>query len=59
MDRSTWLGQMTVGAVEDLLSRAEAAGDMDLVAICEDALECDRAAQTECLRVLRESQVQS
>jgi hypothetical protein len=53
VDRTTWLGQVYVGQVEDLRDEAAVAGDMAMIAICDDALEGDRAAQTECLRVIR------
>lgn len=45
MDRTTWLGLMTAGQVQDLMDESMKAGDLAMVSICEDALECDRVAQ--------------
>ena len=55
MNRDTWLGLVRAGAVMDLRTEAAEAGDLRMVAICDDALECDRDAIRECVRVIREA----
>ena len=54
-DRTTWLGLMTAGQALDLRTEAASAGDLALVAICDDAIECDRAAQEKCLAVISDA----
>lgn len=55
-DRSTWLGCVTVGEIEDLRRAAGQAGDLDQVEICDDALECDIRSQLRCVMVIADAE---
>jgi hypothetical protein len=56
MNRTTYLGQgLTQGMVEDLYTEAVAAGDLKMVDVCSNALECDQTALRECARVIAEA----
>ena len=59
MDRSTWLGRVTVGQVEDLRAEAATAGDEAMCQICDDACEGDVSAQDEVARVIANAEAQS
>lgn len=54
--RETNLGMgLTVGHVEDLRTAAGQAGDLRMVAICDDALDHDRSALEKCAQVIADA----
>ena len=59
MNRTTHIGHgLTIGDVQDLQQEAATAGDMAMVAVCDDALECDLASLLQCREAIDSAKAQ-